>query len=566
MLTQIHISNLVTIQELHIDLQHGTTVITGETGAGKSILIDAIEIALGNRVTSDVVRPGQEKADISLCFDVSKLSTARTWLKQYDLSAENSECIIRRTISNDGRTKSYINGMPSTLQPLRELSEHLISIHGQHEHQTLLKTDKQRETLDQYAGHLDLADKVRHLAEDFHHLQKEIHTLQKLSEERTTRCEFLKFQLQELEGLHLQPHEFESLDLEHKQLAHADELLQNINHTLDCLSENEDSNATHLLNQALHALENIQRVDPKVATWIESIKNAIIQVSDTEDDLRRYLDAVELDPERLQQIEQRISTIFDLARKHKVSPQELYDFQLRISAEYTKLENSDEHLLQLQAELKNKETAYFSVAEKLSKSREKHAKILSQDITKIIHTLALPHAKFEITFEKDPQKNITTFGLEKTLFQIKTNTDGGLQPLHKVVSGGELSRIGLAIHMTTAAQHTIATLVFDEVDVGISGGTAEIVGKLLRKLGTNHQILCITHQPQVAAQGHHHLLVQKQQDKTTRTQIQFLDEKARIQELARMLGGVEITNTTLAHAKEMFENRGQFSAHLLKFE
>lgn len=580
MLTQIHISNLVTIETLHLDFLSGTTVITGETGAGKSMLIDAIQLALGGRVAGNIVRPHQEKADISICFDVSKLSSARAWLKNYDLDTETNECIIRRTITQDGRSRSYINGMPTTLQPLRELAELVLNIHGQHEHQTLLKSDKQRdildryashidaheeaevllksknqrEILDRYAGHFNLVDKVQAYAEEWRTLHQEIHELKKLSDDRSNRSEFLKFQLQELEELQLQPDEFQTLDLEHKQLAHADELLQNINQALSVLTEAEEHNAIRSLNQALQALESVQKVDPKIAAWIDSLKSALIQVSDTEDELRRYLDSVELDPERLQQIESRITTIFDLARKHKIAPQELYDFQLQLAKEYSELENSDERLLQLTQQLQTLEKNYFAVAEKLSASREGAAKKLDAEITKIIRTLSLPHGKFHTHFEKEVTEKIASHGLEKIIFQITTNTDQALQPLNKVASGGELSRIGLAIHIATASQHTIPTLIFDEVDVGIGGGTAEIVGKLLRELGKTHQVLCITHQPQVASLGHHHLRVEKiQKNASTQTHIKLLSEKERVDEIARMLGGVEITKKTLEHAKEMRE-------------
>jgi DNA repair protein RecN (Recombination protein N) len=554
MLTQIHITHLVTIKELHLDLLNGTTVITGETGAGKSILIDAILLALGGRVTGNMIQPGQEKADISICFDVSKLQNARAWLKNYDLESENNECIIRRVITQDGRSRSYINHMPSTLQPLRDLSELLINIHGQHEHQTLLKPEKQREILDRYAGHFDLVDKVHHLAEEWQQLNHQILSLRTLTEERKNQEAFLKFQLTELEELQLHPDEFQELDLEHKQLAHADELLQHINHALNYLTENEEFNALHSLNQALQALEMVERIHPKIKTWAESLKIALIHISDVDEELRRYIDSVELDPARLQNVEQRIRLLFDLARKHKVAPHELFLLQQKLSAEYSELETSEERLSELMTKLQTIEKNYFATADKLSQNREKFARKLETEITKIIHTLSLPHGKFYIHFEKEPADKISLHGSEKILFQIKTNSDQTYQPLNKVVSGGELSRIGLAIHMATAAQHTIPTLIFDEVDVGIGGGTAEVVGRLLRELGETHQVLCVTHQPQVAALGHHHMAVLKIQNQTTTvTHINMLSEKEKIKELARMLGGVEITQKTLAHAKEMRE-------------
>lgn len=553
MLIQIHISNLITIQTLSIDLTTGTTVLTGETGTGKSILIDAIELALGGRASEAIVRPGQEKADISLCFDLSKLPAARAWLKNYDL-LQADECIIRRTINHEGRSRSYINGMPTTLQPLRELSELLIDIHGQHEHQSLLKIEKQRAMLDEFAGHISLVDKTRDLAQEWHALNNEILTLRKLANTRTLRSEFLAFQLNEIAELNITPDEFEALDLEHKQLAHADELLQQLNQALNYLAEEPEKNATRALNQALEALLSVQKVAPKIIPWIENLKNAMLQINETENELHRYLAAVELDPARLTWVEERISTLFNLARKHKISPNELFDFQQKLTVELHELNQSDERLNQLSQQLITIEKNYFTAAKKLSQSRAQAAKKLAAEITKILRELALPHAEFHIELNLLETLEPVMHGLEKITFQIKTNAGQTLQPLAKIASGGELSRISLAIYMATAAKHTTPTLIFDEVDVGISGGTAEIVGKLLRHLGSTHQVLCVTHLPQVAAQGHQHLRVEKHmQANVTYTHIRQLDRQEKIQEIARMLGGVTITQKTLAHAQEMVE-------------
>jgi DNA repair protein RecN (Recombination protein N) len=552
MLTQIHISNLVTIKELQLEFQSGTTVITGETGAGKSILIDAIELVLGGRITGDLVRIGQEKADISVCFDITQLPDARAWLENLDLNQDENTCVIRRTIHRDGRSRSFINGMPSTLQPLRELSELLLQLHGQHENQTLLKSDEQRNLLDHYAGHSHLVDAVQSLANDWHRINRKINELQQLTTDRVTRSDFLKFQLHELEKLQLTPTEFHSLDLEHKQLAHAGELLDNLHLSLNILSENEEHNILQSLNQTVQALETVQRVNPKISTWIESLKNAIIQVSDIESELHRYLDHVELDPERLQWIEERIGKIFDLARKHKVSPDELYDLQQKLTLELSELETSDEQLDELTNQLTLLEKNYRDMAAKLSESRKQFAKKLSKEITQIIRKLSLPDGEFFIVLEQDETACISAFGLEKIVFQIKTNAGVPQQSLAKIASGGELSRISLAIHMATAEKHSISTLIFDEVDVGIGGSVAETVGKLLRRLGETHQVLCITHLPQVAAQGHHHIRATKTSSQhTTHTHIEHLSLSEKIQELARMLGGIEITKKTLEHAKEM---------------
>ncbi len=552
MLTEIHINNLITIHTLHLDFNTQTTVITGETGAGKSILIDAIELALGNRASNDKVRPGQEKAEISVCFDVSKLPDAKAWLDHYDLSNEHNECMLRRVVHQDGRSKCFINGMPTTLQPLRELGELLIQIHGQHEHQSLLKTDYQRNILDHYAGHQHLLDKVHHLSTEWHTLNNQINELRQRVSDRNTRLTFLNFQLQELKALQLTQDEFSTLDLEHKQLAHADELLQNLHSALNSLTDDEENSALASIHQALQALEAVQKIDPKISTWVESLNTAMIQISDTENDLRHYLNSVEIDPIRLKWVEDRISALFDMARKHKINPQELYDLQCKLSSELNELENSDLQLNDLEKKLGIIENQYRDQAEKLSQSRMKAAGNLNTIITKTMHELSLTHAQFDVYLEHDDTSTISPHGLEKIVFRIKTNAGQTMQPLAKIASGGELSRIGLAIHLATADKHSTPTLIFDEVDVGIGGGTAEIVGKLLRKLGGSHQVICITHQPQVAAKGHHHLRVVKaQSEHATRTEVKVLSQEERTQELARMLGGVEITPTTLAHAREL---------------
>lgn len=556
MLTQIHISNLITIQDLHLECRSGTTVITGETGAGKSVLIDAIELALGARATGEMVRLGHEKADISLCFDISHLPQAKQWLIEHDLDQNTNECILRRTIHQDGRSRSFINGLPTTLSPLRELSELLIQIHGQHEHQSLLKTDAQRDMLDQYADHPDLIKSVKNLAAEFHQLNAEIIQLKNRLKERNSRNELLQFQLQELTDLHLSANEFQTLDLEHKQLSHAGELLHHINQALRSLTDDEESNALHSLNQALQALETVAKIDTKILTWIDSIKNAVIHVKDAENELQRYLSHVDLDPERLDWLNQRIATLFDMARKHKISPNELFNLQQKLSAELSELENSDARLADLEKNLVTLQQKYNVNAKKLSQSRQKFAKNLSAEITKTIHELSLPQAEFDILFENIEQ-TISPHGFEKIIFQIKTNAGQSMQPLAKIASGGELSRIGLAIHIATAGQHTIPSLIFDEVDVGIGGGTAEIVGQLLRRLGNSHQVLCITHQPQVAALGHFHLKVSKiQKNDMTHTHVHSLSPTEKINEIARMLGGVEITQTTMAHARELVEKVG----------
>jgi DNA repair protein RecN (Recombination protein N) len=554
MLTQIDIINLATIQKLHVELAAGTTVITGETGAGKSVLIDAIELALGGRGTGDFVRQGSDKADISLTFVMRELPEIQSWLQQHDLENDGDECIIRRTLSRDGRSKSYINNIPTTLQVLRELSDLLINIHGQHEHQALFQLATQRDMLDKYAGHLTLTAQVAALSHEWHGVQNILMGLRTANQEQNSRSEFLRFQLLELEELQLKSDEFRTLDMEHKQLANAGALLENLDFAINALADDDNHNAVRSLTQIMHALENIREFNPQVALWIESIKNALIQVNDVENEIRHYQENVDLDPERLQWIEQRIGTLFDMARKHKIAPEGLLALQEKIAAELASLDSSDARLAELTEQLQQIEKNYHAVAKKLSASRAKAAVQLAKEITAIIHELSLPHGQFKVHFATDDVPAFASFGAEKIVFQITTNVGQPLQPLAKVASGGELSRISLAIHMATAEQHTIPTLIFDEVDVGISGGTAEIVGKLLRRLGDTHQLLCITHSPQVSAQGHQHLLVAKRHEANASfTEMRFLTAKEKISELARMLGGVEITKKTLEHAREMVE-------------
>lgn len=554
MLTQIDISNLITIEKLTLEMTQGTSVITGESGVGKSILIDAIELALGKRASGDIVRPGQEKADIYLHFDLTHLPEASQWLRSYDLNTDSNECLIRRTIYRDGRSRSYINQMPTTLHPLRELSELLINIHGQHEHQALLKPDMQRILLDRFTGHEDLIYKIQHLSEEWHHLNNEISELKKRAEERSSLSEFLRFQLQELENLNLTQNEFSTLDQEHKQLAHADELIQNINQALSALSENEDHNAIRLINDSIRALEAVQKVDSKMTSWIESLKNALIQLSDTEDDLRRYLNNVAVDPKQLQQIEERLSILFSLARKHKLDPHELYDFQLKLKKELHDLEQSDEKVETLTKKMNEIERHYLTLAEQISKNRLQYSKKLEKQITATMQTLSLPHGKFHIQIEPLEKSDFPAYGLEKIIFEIQTNPDQPILPLVKVASGGELSRISLAIHIATAKQQTIPVLIFDEIDVGVSGQTAETIGKLIRQLGEKLQVVCITHVPQVAVHGHTHLRVEKTiRNNVTYTTINILSHEEKIKEIARMLGGAQMTQKTMDHAKEMLE-------------
>lgn len=551
MLTQIHIRDLATIEELQLSLSSACTMITGETGAGKSVFIEAIELALGGRASSNLVRPGKEKAEISLTFDVQHFPKVLARLKEMDLDPDNNECIIRRVITNDGRSRCYVNGTPATLHLAKELGELLFHLHGQHEQQVLLASETQREMLDRYADHLTLANKVKEIAEQWRDLSQQIEALKNQRLERTQRMDYLRFQLDELETVNLKEGEWETLETEHHRLTHAEMLLQYIQQALSLTNDGNDSGTLQGLQNTRKTLEHIQSIEPKANEWLSTVNSIIIQLNDLESEFENYLEKTDLDPEKMRALEDRVSQIFTLARKHKVQPDELVALHAGLQQEYDTLNSSDETLIELEKQLIALAKEYQQQADKLSAGRQQAATKLEKEISTTIRSLSLPHGEFKIHLERE-QQQLATHGNEKIVFLIKTNPDQSLQPLGKVISGGELSRLSLAAHLALASRTTIPTLVFDEVDTGLSGATAEKIGKLLRKLGDAYQVFCVTHQPQVAACGNHHLLVEKFfVEKTTHTRLRMLSQAEKTAEIARMLGGEKVTEKTLAHAREV---------------
>lgn len=554
MLTHIHIRDLATIEELHLTLAGNCTMITGETGAGKSVFIEAIELALGGRASSNLVRPGKEKAEISLSFEISAFPHVIARLESLDMYQDSPECIIRRVITNDGRSRCYVNGSPATLQLVKELGELLFHLHGQHEQQVLLKADTQRDMLDRFADHLSLAAQVKQAAETWRDLDARIRSLRDKTIERAERSDYLRFQLDELQAMRIQPGEWEALEKEHHRLTHAGELIRHIQHAISLITDEDRQSALSLMNDVRKTLDIIHSVEPKAAEWINSIQSALIQIADLESELQNYLESTQLDPEKLQEIEERVSLIFNLSRKHKIQPADLIDFQTRLEAEFALLNTSDEELATLTSLQQQHLNTYNTLAAELTRGRQAAAARLEQEMTKTIRSLSLPHGEFHIELEKETGA-LSAHGLEKIVFLIKTNPDQTPQPLSKVISGGELSRLSLAAHLALANRTSIPTLVFDEVDTGLSGATAEKIGKLLRKLGDSYQVFCVSHQPQVAACGHHHLLVEKYfVNSSTYTRLRLLNTEEKTAEIARMLGGEKITSKTLEHAREVLEN------------
>ncbi len=552
MLTQIHIRDLATIEDQHLQLSSGTIMITGVTGAGKSIFIEAIELALGARGSANIVRPGKERADIILCFDITKLPKVREWLQNVDLNqTDPNECIIRRVLTNDGRSRSYINGLPATQQLVRDLAYLLFHLHGQNEQQILLQVDHQRDIVDRYARHIPLAIKVKMLAEEWRTLDKEIRFRQDQSREKFERRDYLRFQLDELTALNIKPGEWEALEKEHHKLTHTESCLEHLQFTLQLLADEDQHSVLSKLNDARKQLEAAETTEKKAASWLESLNSATISLSDLETELRDYLENTELDPVRLRIVEDRISHLFDIARKHKIVPSALPELLEEMTNELNAIDSSDSEVEAMLLQQQSIAASFQEAAMQLSQQRKAAATKFAAEITKTIRTLSLPHGEFSVLIEKENTPFATT-GIDKLTYIIKTNPDQTAQPLGKVVSGGELSRLSLAIHLTLAGQENTPTLIFDEVDTGVGGAIAEKIGKLLRTLGKTNQVFCITHQPQVAACGHYHLLVEKCFiEQTTHTRLRFLDSTERADEIARMLGGEKITQKTLEHAKEM---------------
>lgn len=555
MLTQIHIRDFATIEELHLNLPTGCTILTGETGAGKSIFIEAIELALGGRTSQTIIRLGKDKTDISLCFDITHFPHVIARLKENDLYLDNTDCIIRRIIMNDGRSRCYVNNTPVTVHLVKELGELLFHLHGQHEQQVLIKADEQREMLDKYSDHLSLANEVKLLAERNKAIKETLQQLRDKADERCSRIEYLRFQLEELETIDLKEEEWEALQAEQKRLSHHEELRQTIQAVLARLTNEAQSDMLTNLHSIRRAFETIQNYEPKTKEWISTINTLLIQLSDLASQLKNYSEKTEIDPERIQLIEEKVSSVFNLSRKYKISPHALPVFKIKLRQELNSLNTSDEEIAKLEEEQKNIVKRYHEEAHKLTLSRKKSASKLQKEIMTTIRSLSLPHAEFSIALTKggDPS-HLSPHGNEKIAFLIKTNPDQPMQPLAKVISGGELSRLSLALHLALANQTHIPTLIFDEVDTGLSGAAAEKIGKLLRKLGETYQVFCVTHQAQVAACAHHHLLVEKQiVSNTTHTHLHLLNQEQKTREIARMLGGERITQKTIEHAKEVLQ-------------
>lgn len=550
MLTDIYIENYTVVDHLHLNLNAGLSVLSGETGAGKSIIVDAINLALGARLDSKVLRSKEVRCTITLCFNVANITPAKEWLEHHSFN-DNFDCIISRTHQQDGRSKITINGKPCPSMLLRELAPLLLVIHSQHQSQSLLEREQQQAYVDRYGKHQDILQTLQDYFSQWRLNQTELDYLKQQATQREEQSALLNYQLEELNQLDLQIDEWQQLHREHQQLHNAKQLIQNLNQAIDLTVENEKSSSTLLLQYAIDQLKIIHKNNPQLSSVIELLNTAAIHIQEAGDELIHYRDALDLSPERLNYIENRLTKIHDLARKHHVTPKELPDVSKSLQHKIDLLDAIDERTAILIQHNQQLMTSYQQDAQKLSLSRQQLAKEISKKITAYMQNLGMQGGEFQVSLETH-NETMTTFGNEKISFMIKTNPGQALFPMTKIVSGGELSRISLALQTIFSEKENIPTLIFDEVDVGIGGKTAETVGKLLQSLGREVQVFCITHLPQVAAQGHHHYKVSKSSthDSTTAT-IEALNHQQRIEEIARMISGSKITQQTLQYAEEL---------------
>jgi DNA repair protein RecN (Recombination protein N) len=551
MLSQLTIQNFALVDQLELELQRGMTAITGETGAGKSIMLDALGLTLGDRADLDVIRHGAERADISASFTLDDNPDALAWLDEHDFPREGSECILRRVLTRDGRSRAYINGQATTLAELKTLGEMLIDIHSQHEHQSLLVTATHQKLLDAFAGHQEQAAQLRELVRGIRSLRQEIEALEQAAAAGSAQRELLEFQVRELSELRLQPDEFSALENEQRQLSHAESALAALRAVLDLCSDSDEFNLEQGLRRATTLLADLPFSNSLLEEANTLLGSALIQVEEAASTLNRASDRIELNPERLQEVDERLGDIHRMARKHKVEPEQLHAHLQTLQEQLDNLASADSRIGSLQVELASREARYHQLAARLSQQRAKAARKLEKDINAQLGKLGMASARLSVDLKSD-SASLSPGGYDAAEFLISTNPGNPPKPLVRIASGGELSRVSLAIQVVIAGTSAIPTLVFDEVDVGIGGGTAKAVGELLRQLGERGQVLCVTHQPQVASQAHQHLLVSKVSDKqSTTTTLRLLDAKQRVQEVARMLGGDELTDKSLAHAREL---------------
>lgn len=550
MLVALNVKDFAIITSSSLELHSGMTTLTGETGAGKSILLGALGLVLGDRASPGAVRDGAERAEISAVFDVSGVKDAIEWLNDHSMD-QDDECILRRVVSKDGKSRAFINGSPVTLRNLKELGRLLVNIHGQHDHQLITSPDKQRDILDDFGECQKLIKNVNDVWQDWNKTNRLITTAQERLQARGDRLDTLRYQIQEFEKLSIESIDLAAIDLEHRRLANATELGDLSGNAMNLLQDDPKSVLSQI-TQIEKTVAELLSHDNTTAEVAELISSARIQLEEAVDTLRQYSHGIEPQPQRLNELDGILSSAHQLAKKHQVDTSELTAYAQKLTDEFNELESMDESVESLNKDLEKITKQYNTAAKKLTSKRRKAAAQLEDYLTDAMQTLGMKGGKFAIECNSKPTDTPSATGLDHVLFNVSANPGAAPRPMSDVASGGELSRLSLAVQLITSERNRVPTLIFDEVDTGVGGGVAETVGQQLRKLGDRCQVLCVTHLPQVAAQGHYHVKVSKQSsDNKTLAESRTLSDDESLEEIARMLGGVKITKRTLAHAKEM---------------
>jgi len=554
MLNSLQVRNFAIIDAVEVEFSTGMTVLTGETGAGKSILVDALGLVLGERGGSGLVRTGAKRAEFTAEFDLQNLPEARAWLDEQLLDLDD-ECNLRRVVSADGRSRAFINGNSVPLQSLKTLGEMLLDIHGQHFHQSLGRRDIQRNLLDYYGGLVDVAVATETAFNEWNALAIQLNELESANNDRNARLELLRFQLDELDALDLQADELAGLADERSKLQNSGRLAEGVTSSLEKLFDADAGNAQSLLADVTQTIESLASLDTSLNPIVEMLQEANIQVSEATDSLRRYGDALDMDPARQNIVEERLDTINNIARKHRIDPEGIHALHESLSKQLDDLMHAEERGAELDENVKLAEVNFRKSARRLSAGRKKAAKAFSKDVTKAMAGLGMPGGVFEVHVSARDLSEPRSFGIDDIEYLISANPGQKMLPISKVASGGELSRMSLSIQVIASDGSAIPTMVFDEVDSGVGGGVAEMVGLRLHELGKSRQVFCVTHLPQVASLGDNHFRIMKMSDgRSTKTSISLLSEEERVEEIARMLGGVEITKRTRDHAAEMLNS------------
>jgi DNA repair protein RecN (Recombination protein N) len=554
MLKSLHIHNFAIIRDLELDFHAGMSVLTGETGAGKSIIIDAMGLVLGDRAELTAIRTGEERAEISLLVDLTQLENSRRWLAEHDFDV-GEDCILRRVLKRSGTSKAYINNVLVPLKTLKEFGELIINIYGQHAHQGLMQKSHQRQLLDQFAENEKLCESVAKQYQVWSERQRHYQSLSQNSEDINAKLELLSYQLKELESLDLQPNESEELTQRHLILANAEQLKQGSNQISHQLKNEEGDDLSTTLGHINNELDALATHDPSLNTIASALNEALILIEDNATSLRHYADRVEVDEQELLMVEERLTNIEQISRKHHISSEEIPVLHAQLQAEYEQLNLPENDIETLAAMLQESEQKYRDLAKKLSQKRVKVAAKLSKSITQALTKLGMSKAKLEISVSGLDSNKPSQFGLDNIVFNVQTNPGQAMAGLAQVASGGELSRISLAIQMIAADKLDLPVLIFDEVDSGVGGAVAEIVGQEMHNISSGRQVFSVTHLAQVAAKADHHYRVNKlADDKDTASAIDYLERQDRVTELARMLGGLNLTEKTLSHAEEMLDS------------